>query len=75
MPGKILYCTKHFQQIDVWYDCEECCQGAKEVALLYVRWLTKNQIKQLLKSSPIPPPSAGQIVQGTSSPRSPQGGS
>ncbi len=73
MPSKIMYCTKHFQgPLDAWYDCQGCCQGAKEEALKHVRWLYKNQIKKLLKStpSPIQPPSAGQSVPGTSSPRS-----
>ena len=57
MPCKILYCTKHFQgPLDAWYDCHECCQGAKEEALKHVRWLHEKQIQKLLKSTPNPSP-------------------
>ena len=45
-----LYCTKHLQgPLDVWYDCEVCCQGTKEEALKHVRLMTHRTFQNLSK--------------------------
>ena len=42
---RVLFCTRHLQgPLDVWYDCDECCQGSKEEALRHVRWLSPEEV-------------------------------
>ena len=46
--SKFLFCSKHLEgPLDVWYDCEECCQGSKEEALKHVRRMSRKEIKGL----------------------------
>ena len=66
---KNLFCTKHYEgPLDVWYDCEVCCQGSKEEALQHMQWLSKRASKRLfIKSQSV----AQALYRGTSAENSP----